>query len=68
FDLKRRAVDVIIEERDPDEVIYVGSERIAPEGVSVINPAFDVTPMKYVTAIICEDGILYKEDILNFRG
>lgn len=68
FDLKRRAADVIIEERDPSEVIYVGSERIAPEGVKVLNPAFDVTPMKYVTAIICEDGILYKDDILKFKG
>ncbi|MEM2338289.1 MAG: hypothetical protein QXP06_06810 [Candidatus Bathyarchaeia archaeon] len=36
---------------------------MAPEGVAVFNPAFDITPLKYVTAVICEDGILYKEDL-----
>ena len=46
FDLSRASEDVIIEERSPDEVIYVGSTRIAPEGVKVINPAFDITPIR----------------------
>jgi methylthioribose-1-phosphate isomerase len=46
-----------IEERDPDEVTNVfGKCRIAPEGVKVRNLAFDVTPAKYVTAIITEKG------------
>ena len=46
-----------IEERDPEEVTNVfGKCRIAPEGVKVRNPAFDVTPSRYVTAIITEKG------------
>ncbi len=67
FDLERKAEEVEIEERSPEEVIFIGKERIAPEGIEVLNPAFDITPLKYVTAIICEDGILYKEDILSFK-
>ncbi|MEM2341980.1 MAG: S-methyl-5-thioribose-1-phosphate isomerase [Candidatus Bathyarchaeia archaeon] len=62
FDLNAFARDVIIEERSPEEVTHVGSTRIAPLGVSVLNPAFDITPIKYVDAIICEKGILTKED------
>ena len=46
-----------IEERDPDEVAEVAGRRVAPEGVAVANPAFDVTPHKFVTAIITERGI-----------
>lgn len=46
-----------IEERDPEEVTHVfGKCRIAPAGVKVRNPAFDVTPARYVTAIITEKG------------
>ncbi|MEM2466924.1 MAG: S-methyl-5-thioribose-1-phosphate isomerase [Candidatus Bathyarchaeia archaeon] len=63
FDLAHKALDITIEERNPEEVICVGSERIAPEGIPVLNPAFDITPIKYVTAVICEEGILYKEDL-----
>jgi methylthioribose-1-phosphate isomerase len=62
FDLTSRSADIVIEERKPEEVTCIGSVRIAPEGVSVLNPAFDVTPLDYVTAIVCESGILYKED------
>jgi methylthioribose-1-phosphate isomerase len=46
-----------IEQRSSDEVTHVAGKRIAPEGVQVENPAFDVTPAKYVTAIITERGI-----------
>ncbi|MEM3722750.1 MAG: S-methyl-5-thioribose-1-phosphate isomerase [Candidatus Bathyarchaeia archaeon] len=63
FDLTRTSAEVAIEERSPEEVLYIGKKRIAPEGVAVFNPAFDITPLKYVTAVICEDGILYKEDL-----
>ena len=49
---------IVIEERDPREVLYIGGQRIAPEGVDVANPAFDVTPHRYVTAIITENGIV----------
>jgi methylthioribose-1-phosphate isomerase len=46
-----------IEERSPEEVTHHGGRRLAPEGVAVCNPAFDVTPHRYVAAIICERGI-----------
>ena len=46
-----------IEERSPDEVTHHGGHRLAPEGVAVRNPAFDVTPHRYVTAIVCERGV-----------
>jgi methylthioribose-1-phosphate isomerase len=46
-----------IEERSPEEVTHIAGHRIAPEGVCVINPAFDVTPAELVTAIITEVGI-----------
>ncbi|MEM1581960.1 MAG: S-methyl-5-thioribose-1-phosphate isomerase [Candidatus Bathyarchaeia archaeon] len=62
FDLSIFARDVIIEERDPEEVTQIRSIRISPIGVSALNPAFDITPLKYVDAIICEKGILNKED------
>jgi len=47
-----------IEERSPDEVTHFAGQRVAPEGIGVANPAFDVTPHRYVTAIITECGIL----------
>ena len=46
-----------IEERDPAEVTTFDGSRIAPEGVEVRNPAFDVTPARLVTAIVTERGI-----------
>jgi methylthioribose-1-phosphate isomerase len=46
-----------IEERAPEEVTHIAGVRIAPEGVRVINPAFDVTPAELVQAIITEEGI-----------
>jgi len=48
-----------IEERKPEEITHFKGFQIAPEGISVANPAFDVTPNKYITAIITEKGILY---------
>ncbi len=47
-----------IEERDPEELYAVGQEQIAPTGIGFYNPAFDVTPSKYITAIITEKGIV----------
>lgn len=46
-----------IEERNDREVTHVGSSRLTPEGARVRNPAFDVTPGRYVTAIVTERGI-----------
>jgi methylthioribose-1-phosphate isomerase len=47
-----------IEERSPNEVTSFAGTRTAPEGVTVRNPAFDVTPNRYVSAIITERGIV----------
>lgn len=47
-----------IEERNSQEVTHLNSKRIAPEGVEVVNPAFDVTPHKNIHAIITEKGII----------
>jgi methylthioribose-1-phosphate isomerase len=49
---------IIIEQRNPDEVTHFEGKRIAPEGVKVLNPAFDVTSGDLITAIITEKGII----------
>ncbi len=49
--------DIPIEERNPDEVTHIQGIRIAPKGVKAANPAFDVTPHCYVSAIITEKGV-----------
>jgi len=51
--------EIVIENRHESEVTEVGSERIAPVNCPVYNPAFDVTPFKYLTGIITEEGICY---------
>ena len=58
--------EIPIEERKPEEVSHIQGNRIAPEGISITNPAFDVTPNRYITAIITEKGIIkgpYREKI-----
>jgi len=67
FDLIHTAKDVIIEERKPKEVTCIGTTQIAPDGVKVMNPAFDITPLKYVSAIICEAQVYYPKDFGSFR-
>jgi methylthioribose-1-phosphate isomerase len=67
FDLQHKASDVIIEERKPEEVTHIGSQQIAPDGVNVMNPAFDVTPLKYVSAIVCETKVYYPKDYSKFK-
>jgi len=58
FDLATSSGAAIpIEERAPEEVTHHGGRRLAPEGVRVRNPAFDVTPNRFVTAIVCERGV-----------
>jgi methylthioribose-1-phosphate isomerase len=57
-----------IEERNAREVTHMGSSRLTPDSAKVRNPAFDVTPNKYVTAIITERGIArapYSESLPN---
>jgi methylthioribose-1-phosphate isomerase len=51
--------EIDIEERPPEEVSYVGDTRITPDGVDVANPAFDITPARFITAIITEVGLAY---------
>lgn len=62
--------EIEIEERDPKEVTHINGVRIAPEGIEVYNPAFDVTPHENITGIITEKGILrppYKENIRKIK-
>ena len=59
FDLKiKNGRDIPIEQRKPEEITMPFGFRIAPRRVKVYNPAFDVTPAAYVSAIITEKGIL----------
>ena len=51
-------VDIPIEERCATEVTSLGGNQIAPKGIKVFNPAFDVTPQQLITAIVTEHGIL----------
>jgi methylthioribose-1-phosphate isomerase len=67
FDLTRKAADVEVEERKPEEVTHIGGVQIAPDGVNVMNPAFDPTPLKYVSAIITEERVIYSKDFGEFR-
>jgi methylthioribose-1-phosphate isomerase len=58
--------DIPIEERDPVEVTHLQGIPITPEGCEALNPAFDVTPHKYISAIITENGIIrepYREGL-----
>jgi methylthioribose-1-phosphate isomerase len=58
FDLTLKSGDLIpIEQRSADEVTHVFGVPVAPENIAVENPAFDVTPSRYVTAIISERGV-----------
>ena len=50
--------EIPIEERGADEVVFHGGKRLAPEGIEVRNPAFDITPARLVTAIISEHGVV----------
>jgi methylthioribose-1-phosphate isomerase len=58
FDLKSNPEDVIIEQRKPSEVTGIGDKRTAPDGIDVINPAFDMTPPELISGIITENGIV----------
>jgi len=58
FDFENSIYDTKIEERDPNEVLYFGECRVAPEGTEVENPSFDIVPGDLITGIITEEGIL----------
>ena len=63
IDFESSLEDVVIEERDKREVLYVGGMRIAPKGVKVWNPAFDITPPELITYIITEKGVYNPSDL-----
>lgn len=63
IDFEKTLEEVMIEERDPKEVLYIDGRRIAPEGVNVWNPAFDVTPPELVTYIVTERGVFKPEEL-----
>jgi methylthioribose-1-phosphate isomerase len=50
--------DIPIEEREGDEVVTFGGVTTAPKGIAVFNPAFDVTPNSYITAIVTDAGVV----------
>jgi len=63
--------EIKIEERDAREITHIGNVQVAPEGIKVYNPAFDVTPHQNITGIITEKGILrppYKENIQKLKS
>ena len=69
IDLETATGDEIpIEERSPVEVTHHGGKQLTPHGVGIENPAFDVTPAKYVTAIITERGVLRAPYYEALRG
>ena len=57
FDLQNNPDDVIIEMRNGSEVTGIGDKKTAPDGINVINPAFDMTPPELISGIITEKGI-----------
>jgi methylthioribose-1-phosphate isomerase len=58
FDLTLASGDLIpIEQRSPDEVTHFRGMPVTPEAIAAANPAFDVTPARYITAIVCERGV-----------
>lgn len=60
--------EIPIEERSPDEVSHCGGTRIAPEGVGIWNPAFDVTPSGNISAIITEAGVAKAPFVDNLKA
>jgi methylthioribose-1-phosphate isomerase len=58
FDPNLKAEDVIIEERSQEEVLFIDGTCIAPQGCIARNPAFDVTPKKYIRGFITEKGFV----------
>jgi methylthioribose-1-phosphate isomerase len=57
FDLAHTEAEITVEERDSEEICFVGDVRLAPEGIDVYNPAFDATPLELVSALITEKGV-----------
>jgi methylthioribose-1-phosphate isomerase len=60
--------DIPVEQRNPDEVTSIQGKSIAPAGVLAANPAFDITPAEYVTAIITEKGVIHAPYEVSLRA
>ncbi|MGD0856224.1 MAG: S-methyl-5-thioribose-1-phosphate isomerase [Dehalococcoidia bacterium] len=60
--------EIPIEERDPEEIFQIRGVRIAPQNISAFNPAFDVTPNKYISAIVTQNGIIKKPYKRNIKS
>jgi len=58
FDMKSNPEDVTIEQRKGSEVTGLGDKKTAPDGINVINPAFDMTPPRLIAGIITEKGVV----------
>jgi methylthioribose-1-phosphate isomerase len=58
---------ILIEDRNEDEVTMIDGLRIAPEGCRALNPSFDMTPNKYVTGIITEIGVIRPNEVSKVR-
>lgn len=67
FSLKN-GKDIRIEQRPEDEVLFLAGKRIAPQASRALNPAFDVTPARYVSAFITEYGILSPDRITEMSA
>ncbi|ALC87221.1 methylthioribose-1-phosphate isomerase [Bacillus sp. FJAT-22090] len=66
FDLTiKNGKEIPIEERPAEEITHIAGKQVAPKNTKVFNPAFDVTPGEYITAIITEKGIIYPEYTKN---
>ncbi len=60
--------EIPIEQRSPEEVTHIQGVSIAPEGTQAANPAFDVTPHRYITAIITERGLIKEPYVEGIKG
>jgi len=66
FDMESNPEDVVIEQRNGSEVTGIGDKKTAPDGINVINPAFDITTPELISGIITEKGVAkppYEESI-----
>lgn len=64
----RHGSEITIEKRAQEEVLSIGGVAIAPPGTKTVNPAFDITPRDYITALISEKGIIYHPDEAKLKG
>ena len=65
LDIAVDSVNSVIEERDPREVTKIRGRQVAPNGIHVFNPAFDVTPLDLVTAVVTDRGVFSPEQVRN---